>query len=433
METKQNPFIQKLLVVANVFASQKHILAIRDSFITLMPATIIASFWVLVNNLLLSPTNGVLKNVPWLTNLSAIGGQVYNATLGVFAILIAFLIGYNLATSYKDRDPLFAGIFSVIAFFIMLPATLKVTATNQKTVEVGAIFSQNEVSATGMFLAIIVGLVGTTLLCKFNTKKRLVIKMPDAVPPAIANSFNVLIPAFLVSTILGILEYACVTLLNSNVPDLIVKFFQAPLIGSFQSIFGILLYVFLSNLLWAFGLHGTFILGSIAEPVLLTAIQQNMDALKSGHALPNIVTKPFIDCFGWMGGGGVMICLVIAILIGSKREDYRAIGKVGALPSLFNVSEPIMFGLPVVFNPLLGIPLIVAPIVTVAIGYFATAVGLVARTSVLIPWTTPPIISGYLATNGDIRASILQVVLIIIGTLIYLPFVRLANREKPLN
>ncbi|WP_412989330.1 PTS sugar transporter subunit IIC [Pediococcus siamensis] len=432
MENKdKRSFVQTMLVGANKFAGQKHIMAIRDGFIELMPATIIASFWVLVNNLLLG-ANGLFGKYAWASKFMGVGNQIYNATLGILAILIAYTIGYHLARSYKDANPTFSGVFGVISFFIMLPAVLSVTTNTGKNVNVAAIFSQNETSATGMFLAIIASLLGVTLLCKFNRNKHLLIKMPDSVPPAIAGSFNVLLPAFLVSLILGIVEFLIELTLNSNVPDLIVKFFQAPLIGGFQTIFGILVYVFLSNFLWAFGLHGTFILGSVGEPILLTALQQNMDALKNGNTLPNIVTKPFLDAFAWCGGGGMIICLIIAVLIASKRDDYRAIGKIGLVPSLFNVSEPIMFGMPVVFNPILGIPLVITPLVTTTIAYFSTALGLVAKTSVLTPWTTPPIISGYLATNGDIRASLLQVVLIVIGTLIYLPFVKFANRTKEL-
>ncbi|WP_270235137.1 PTS sugar transporter subunit IIC [Lacticaseibacillus suilingensis] len=430
MENKDsNHFVQALLVGANKFSEQKHIMAIRDGFITLMPATIIASFWVLINNLVLG-ANGLLGKFAWAAKLTLIGGQVYNATLGILAILIAYTIGERLTRAYKGDDPSFGGVFGVISFFVLLPASLAVTTATGKNVTVAAIFSQNETSATGMFLAIISSLIGVTLLCKFNKIDKLRIKMPDSVPPALAKSFNVLIPAFLVSLIFGVVDFAVEVGLNTNWPDLIVKFFQAPLVGGFQSLAGILMYVFLSNFLWAFGLHGTFILGSIGEPVLLTSLQQNMDALKDNAALPNIVTKPFLDAFAWCGGGGMILCLILAVLLASKREDYRTIAKVGLVPSLFNVSEPIMFGMPVVFNPILGIPLVITPLVTTTIAYFATAAGLVARTSVMTPWTTPAVISGYLATNGDWRASILQIILIAIGTLIYFPFVRFANRTK---
>ncbi|WP_455387129.1 PTS sugar transporter subunit IIC [Lactiplantibacillus pentosus] len=430
MENKdKNRFVQALLLGANKFAAQKHIMAIRDGFITLMPATIIASFWVLINNLVLG-TNGRLGKYAWAAKLTAVGNQVYNAMMGILAILIAFTIGERLARAYGDEDTIFAGVFGVISFFIMLPATLSVATLKGKTVDVAAIFSQNETSATGMFLAMIASLLGVTLLCKFNKNKHLRIKMPDSVPPALAKSFNVLIPAFIVSFILALIEFIVEIGLSANIPDLIVKFFQAPLVGGFQTLFGVLTYVFLSNLLWAFGLHGTFILGSVGEPILLTSLQQNMDALKQGISLPNIVTKPFLDAFAWCGGGGMLLCLILAVLIASKRDDYRTIAKIGLVPSFFNVSEPIMFGMPVIFNPVLGIPLIITPMVTTTIAYFATAAGLVARTSVLTPWTTPTIISGYLSTNGDWRASVLQIILIAIGTLIYLPFVRFANRMQ---
>ncbi len=426
---EENKLVQGLLSFANKFANQRHIAAIRDGFITLIPYTIIASFWVLVNNLILSSTNGLLKSVPGIDKWNVLGGQVYNATLGILAILIAFTVGDKLAKSYGEAG-LTGSVIGVVSFAVLLPASVALTDVKGDSVTAAGVLTQSLTSASGMFLAIVGSLVGVTLICKFNKMEKLKIKMPESVPPSIAKAFNILIPAFLTTAILGLVEVLVVLLLNTDVPTLIVKFFQAPLIGSFQSLGGILLYVFLNNLLWSFGLHGPFILGSIGEPILLTAIQQNMDALKAGDAMPNIVTKPFLDSFAWMGGGGMMICLVIAILIASKRADYRAITKVGLIPSLFNVSEPMMFGLPVVFNPLLCIPLVVTPIVTTTIAYFATAVGLVAKTSVLIPWVTPPIISGFLATNGDWRASVLQVLLIVIGVFIYLPFVLLTNKEK---
>ncbi|WP_430611712.1 PTS sugar transporter subunit IIC [Enterococcus sp. DIV0876] len=421
-------FVDKMMVFANKFSSQRHIAAIRDGFVALIPITIIASFWVLINNLILSPTNGLLKNIDGAVRWMDIGNQVYNSSLGILAILIAATIGYKLASSYHE-DGLFGAVMGVISFFLVLPAQNAITDTNGESV-MAAAFTQTQTSATGMFLAIIATLISVTLLAKFSKMDALKIRMHESVPPSIAKSFNVLIPAFITTTILGCLEVMVVWFAHTDIPTLVTKFFQAPLVASFQSIGGLLLYVFLSNILWAFGLHGTFILGSIGEPIMMTAIQENMDALKNNTELPNIVTKPFLDSFGWMGGGGMIICLVVAIFIGSKRSDYRSITKVGLIPSLFNVSEPLMFGIPVIFNPLLGIPLVIVPMVTTGIAYFATSLGWIAKTSVLIPWTTPPVLSGYLATNGDWRAAILQIVLLIVGVFIYLPFVLMTNKEN---
>jgi len=429
MFNEENKFIEGLLSGANKFSNQRHIAAVRDGFIDLMPLTIIASFWVLINNMLLNPDTGLLNFIPNIGIFTEIGGYVYNATLGILAILIAFTTGSRLSRSY-GQEGFVGGYTGVASFVTLLPSTVIVNSLEGDVFEVGGVLTQALTSATGMFLAIVASLIGVTVLSKLSEIEKLKIKMPESVPPTIAKSFNVLIPIFIVTLILAVFQFVVVIIFNTNIPDLITTFFQTPLVGSLQTLPGILLYVFLSNLLWAFGIHGTSILGSIGEPLMLTALQENIDALNAGNELPHIVTKPFIDAFGWMGGGGNLICLVIAILIISKREDYRTITKIGLIPSLFNISEPLMFGIPVVFNPLLAIPLIIVPSITISIAYIATNIGLISKTAAMIPWTTPPVISGFLATSGDWRAVILQVLLIILGTLIYMPFVRMTNKAK---
>ena len=141
-----------------------------------------------------------------------------------------------------------------------------------------------------------------------------------------------------------------------------------------------------------------------------------------------IVTKPFLDAFANVGGAGATFSLILALLISSKREDEKLIAKLSFTPGLFNINEPLMFGLPVVLNPVYIIPIIIAPIITTMIAYFATAMGLINKTIVLIPWTTPPVLSAYLATGNDYRAAILSVVLIAISTLIFIPFVMISNK-----
>lgn len=381
-------FIEGLSIFAQKISSQKHIMAIRDGFAAMIPITIIAAFFLLVNNVLLQPENGLLKFIPNVENYLGVGIQVYNATLGIMAILAAFLIGNFLAKSYGME---------------------------------------------GRTEGIIASLVSITMLAKFSKSKRLKISMPESVPPAIAKSFNILIPSFLVLSILAIVEVLVVSFVSMSIPEIIVKVLQIPLVGGFQTLPGILLYVFLAGFLWVFGIHGAFVLGAISGPVLLTSLQQNIDAVNAGVAMPNIVTQPFLDAFVYMGGGGTIICLVIAIFIASKRPDHRMVTKFGLIPSIFNVSEPLMFGLPVVFNPIYGIPLVIAPLASTAMAYFATSWGWISQTYILIPWVTPPVLSGYLATGGDIRASILQIAIIAVGTLIYLPFVLVANRAYVLE
>ncbi len=430
--SKFNKMVEKLSVIAGKISTQKHIMAIRDAFVVTMPIIIVSAVFLLINNVLLQPDTGLLRNIPNSAKLMEIGNQVYNGTLGIFAILVAFSAGYSLAKAYGESGVL-EGIISVCTYAVLVPPTSTITSITGETFEAGGILTQAVTSSSGLFLALIAALVSVTLLCKINKNEKIKIKMPDSVPPAIARSFNMLVPAFIVLTLFAIVEVLVVVITGQSIPEVIVNVLQTPLIGGFQTLPGILLYVFLAGFVWVFGIHGAYVFGAISGPILLTSLQQNIDALKAGEALPNIVTGPFLDAYVYMGGGGTIICLVIAIFIASKREDYRMVTKLGLIPSLFNVSEPLMFGLPVIFNPILGIPLVIAPLVSTTIAYIATNLGLVSYTSIVIPWVTPPIVSGYLATNGDIRGSILQIFIIIVGVLIYLPFVLISNKVANLE
>ncbi|ETY72990.1 PTS beta-glucoside transporter subunit IIC [Lactiplantibacillus fabifermentans T30PCM01] len=424
---KPNKFIDGLTKVAGKLSTNNYIMAVRDGFAGTIPITITAAFFLLINNVLLADKTGFLRNMPGHTILSNIGVQAYNGTLGILTVLVTFLIGFRLA-NYLKSDGATAGIVSVACYVALIPNTIAVTTMAGKTVNAAGVLTQSQTSATAMILGIIASLLGTTILVKFNGNDKLQIKMPDGVPPAVAKAFSSLFPAFFTITIFAAVEEIVVALTHSTVPDIIVKVLQAPLVGGFQSLPGILLYVFLATVVFIFGIHGAFVFGAISGPILLTSLQQNIDAVKAGHAATNIVTQPFLDAYVYMGGGGTMLCLVIAILIFSRRKDERMIANIGGVASLFNISEPMMFGVPIVFNPIYAIPFVVAPMVATIMAYAATAWHLVNTTYILIPWVTPPIISGYLATGGDVRASILQILTLVVGTLIYAPFVMVSNR-----
>ncbi|MCZ4060605.1 PTS transporter subunit EIIC [Pantoea sp. LMR881] len=231
-------------------------------------------------------------------------------------------------------------------------------------------------------------------------------------------------------TLFGILAVLIETCFGSSLHQLVNQLLQAPLQHALQSLHGILGLLFSMNILWFFGIHGVSVMMPITEPTLLVAIQENAAALQQGTIPPHIVTKPFIDAFGFMGGGGQTIGLVIAMLIASRREDHRAITRLSGAPSLFNINEPMIFGIPIIFNPLLLVPFILVPMISVGIAWFATAMEMIDKTTVLIPWTTPPVISAFLATGGDWRAALLALLLLLLSVVIYLPFVLALNRQK---
>ncbi|WKF85893.1 PTS sugar transporter subunit IIC [Lacticaseibacillus pantheris] len=424
---KSNKFIDGLSSFAGKLSSNNYIMAVRDAFAGSIPLTITAAFFLLVNNVLLAPKTGFLRSMPGHEQIMAIGTQAYNGTLGFLTILITFLIGYRLA-KYLKADGSIGGMVSVAGYIALVPNQLTIQGASGKSVPVLGALSQNETSANAMMMGIIAGLVGTTILVKLSKSKRLQIKMPAGVPPAVSKAFSSLFPAFLTITFFAIIEVLVQTLTGMSPADVIVKVLQAPLVGGFQSLPGILLYVFLATVVFIFGIHGAFVFGAISGPILLTSLQQNIDTIKAGASAPNIVTQPFLDAYVYMGGGGTMICLVLAIIIFSRRKDERMIANIGGVASLFNISEPMMFGVPIVFNPVYAIPFVLSPLVATLIAYVSTAAGFVAKTYILIPWVTPPVISGYLATGGDWRASLMQVITIAICTLIYAPFVLASNR-----
>lgn len=417
--------VENFTALAGKISTNRYIASIRDAFSATIPLTIIASVFILINNLLLDSANGLFKSFGNFAVLREIGGQIYNGTMGILGLVVTFLIGLHLAKSFGKEGHL-EGVIGLVCFVILNPNTVSSLTPKGEQVQVTGVLAQANTSATGLFLGIFASLIGVRLFVLLSNNEKLKIKMPESVPPAIANSFNGILPALIVATIFGTFEVVIRHWSGLAIPELVAKIVQIPLVGGFQSWFGITFYCFLSCLLFFFGVHGPFVLGSVSGPILLTALQQNMDAHAKGNVLPNIVTQPFVDCYVYI----TMISLIIAIFIASKKAEYRAVAKIGAVPAVFNISEPLMFGLPIVFNPILGIPYVLVPVVSSTLGYVATALGLVGKTYLTVPWVTPAGLSGYLATGGDIRASILQIIIIAVGVCVYLPFVLMANKLR---
>lgn len=435
---------EKIMPLASKLSSQRHLSAVRDAFIEIMPLVIVGSFMVLINNVFLSTKAGGLFSLfpnpaqyePLLAEIRPVFGLVYNGTLNIISLLIAFSVAYKLSASYQEQKPSFYGVLAVGILIIMFPQTteFKVDIKGVETaVDIAGTITSNETGAVGLFMAFFTAIVSTELLRRLTRVKKLVIQMPSSVPPAVAKSFNVLIPAFLVIFCFALGAHLLDTFWETTLQEIINKVIQAPVSQALENFFGIFVVMFLQNGLWAFGIHGAFALSPVVEPSLLIALEQNAAASLAGNMLPNIVTKPFIDAFVLIGGGGTTIGLLGAIFIASKREDYRAVSKFSLMPGLFNINEPLIFGLPVVLNPILMIPLVLSPLICLTIAYSATVLNLVGKTYILVPWTTPPVISAFLATGGDYRAIILSLILICVSIIVYLPFVIVANKAKDLE
>lgn len=411
-------------------------LAIRDSFIVTMPLVMAASVMVLLNALIFS--NATVQRILDLSPLAELASIVNNGTMSILAIIVCYNIGWNLATHYIQTgviddpsfSPVHAGILSTAVMFILMPLSSTVTLMDGNTAEATGVFLQSLTSSSGLATAMIAALVSTELFIKLAKMKSFKIRMPEGVPPAVATSFNSLVPEIVVILFFSVVVFTLNHTTGLNVPQLIELAIQTPLKAFVLSVPGILFLQFFSDFLWVFGMHGSSILAPIRQAPLLQSIQENMDAFSVGKEIPNIITEPFTNAFGLIGGGGCILPLVIAILWASKRQEQRSIAKFGLTTCLFNITEPIMFGLPVVMNPIYMIPCAIIPSINLVIAYAATSLGIISKTVAAAPWITPPVIQSFIATGGDIRAAVLTVILIILDVFLFLPFVLAANKAK---
>lgn len=427
---------EKMLPIVSKMSSQRHLLAIRDSFIVTMPLVMAASVMVLLNALTFS--NATVQRILDLSPLAELASIVNNGTMSILAIIVCYNIGWNLATHYIQTgviddpsfSPVHAGILSTAVMFILMPLSSTVTLMDGNTAEATGVFLQSLTSSSGLATAMIAALVSTELFIKLAKMKSFKIRMPEGVPPAVATSFNSLVPEIVVILFFSVVVFTLNHTTGLNVPQLIELAIQTPLKAFVLSVPGILFLQFFSDFLWVFGMHGSSILAPIRQAPLLQSIQENMDAFSVGKEIPNIITEPFTNAFGLIGGGGCILPLVIAILWASKRQEQRSIAKFGLTTCLFNITEPIMFGLPVVMNPIYMIPCAIIPSINLVIAYAATSLGIISKTVAAAPWIAPPVIQSFIATGGDIRAAVLTVILIILDVFLFLPFVLAANKAK---
>jgi len=414
-----NKFMQKFIEVAGRIGAQRHLVAIRDGFVAIMPLIIIGSLGVLLNNF---PPLGSFELTALLDNIfgegvwQVVGGSIWNGTFAVLGLLVAFSIAYNLAKSY-EIDGLSAGLVSAAAYIMLVPET---------PTDWGLEFAW--LGAQGLFIAIILALVLTELF-KVLVQSKFTIKMPEGVPEGVTKSFTALIPASLILVLVGLFQAIISAFSDLSVFEMIFNVIQEPLQGLGNTLPAAMLIAFLNHLLWFFGLHGTNILGSVIEPLYLPLLEQNLQLFQEGMSafdVPYVVTKPFFDTFVYMGGSGTTIALILAVFIVIRREKnhpYRQVSKLSAPAGLFNINEPVIFGFPIVLNPVMLIPFIFIPVLLTVISYIALSTGLVPKTVAILPWTTPPILSGYLVTGGDWRGVALQIFNLGIATLLYIPFI----------
>lgn len=374
---------EKLLPIMNKVTTQRHLNAIRDGLIATIPLTVVGAIFLLI------------PYIPWpqsyvnyMGNHPDLVGKIlvpYYMTLSLLSLYVAFGIGSRLARSY-ELDSLAGGITSVLAFVM----TIGVTSTAE-----GAFLSMRYLGGEGMFTAIITSILAVEVM-RFCKKKNVVIRMPKQVPPNVGNSFESLIPLLITTALVWIIVHFLGLDINSLIASVITPIFKV----SANSIVAPLLFVILTAIMWLFGMHPAM-LSSIMLPIWLVNAEANMAAAAAGLDIPNIGVQPFIFTFLWIGGGcgTLSLCLFMCF---SKSKQLKSLGRLSIVPSIFNINEPILFGLPIVLNPVWAIPAIVGPIICTFVTYFAFSTGIVpgmgAPTAAI--WTLPSIFSAVISTSS---------------------------------
>ena len=419
---KFNVFLEeKFMPVAAKLGNQKHIQAIRDGLILSMPLTIAGSIFLILAFL---PISGYYEFMAGIFGDAWMGKVLYpvRATFDIMAIFGCIGVAYRLAEKNKV-DCLSSVALALMTFMILTP--FKVSFMNSTVEAIPLMYT----GSAGLFGAIISSIISVEIYTWF-IRKNIVIKMPENVPPAVAKSFVALIPtlALMIGTLIVRLILENTSL--QNIHELLKVILTTPLKTLVGSWWGLAIIIAIIQLFWIAGLHGSTIILGMIGPVLGLLGDQNRLAYEVGAEIPNVIGGPFFDLFISLGGGGGTFALAFLLAFVSKSRQLKEIGKISVGAACFNINEPIIFGLPIVMNPYLIIPFFITPILTGLIGYFSIAIGILPKLpGISIPWTTPPLISGYLGSIGSFRYVILQVILILIGMIIYLPFFKAFDKK----
>lgn len=469
---KLDQILDVLTMVGGKLGSNRQLSNLRDSFATFMPFVIMGSLAILINSLIIQPgsiiagwsgadSGSVLTGgdgtpnalyVSWSNfafYVEPIFSGITGATTQSMALFMAFFLGYYGLKSYGNEKPLFGGAITLAVFLALQPI--------QAGVALGAGASYGNAArflgSGGLIEAIFAGLVAPLVYHKLTLVEAFKIKMPDGVPPAIGNAFGALIPVGIMLFTFGLIQPIWGAIIYAAGPgqldgaidpsvyyifNAIEKWIAEPFMDLGATIWAVIIIAFLVSLLWFVGLHGSNIMSPVIQTLWLPLLIQNMDILNNTYggnmqlALDsgtlNTWTMATASTFLTVGGGGYALALLIPLTFASRLPHAKAIARLALPPSAFNISEPVVYGLPIMLNMFYIIPfLFVAPIISV-FAYLFTAWGWMNPAVAYAAWMMPGVILAPVITTLDWRAGVYSVVFLIGGCFAYLPFVILESR-----
>jgi cellobiose PTS system EIIC component len=425
--SKFDSLADKMSLIAEKVDDNKYLSVIKNAFSMYMPFIIVGSFASLGNVLITSETTGLAKfeSFKFLTALKPAFSALSFATMGIMTISIIVILAALLARKNHENEILSA-IVALGAYISIVPQSIASIVDGVEKLVSG--LPEASINSSGLFIGMILTILVVELFNKLCKIEKIKIKMPPQVPSAISKSFNVLIPIFITLFVVAIFGRMFVLLTGIYLNDFIYQILQVPMEVFLQTPAGTIGLAIFSQLFWVVGIHGGLVISPLRSPIMAAALAANIAAVEAGNAPTNAVTMSTWRAFINIGGAGLVFSLIIALFIASKRKEQRAIAKIGLIPSIFSISEPVSFGLPLVLNPTYAIPFVFSAGISSVITLLAFQFGILTPNFVDVPYGLPIIMNAFL--GWGINGVIVQIIVIAAGVLTYLPFVLLANKQK---
>ncbi len=422
MESKFLEKLEKVLLpIGSKLGNQKHLQAISVGMMMTLALIVVGSLFLIVANPpinleLVDPnTSNIFLQfmIGWkkfaMANYDIIT-KPFNFTMGVVGLMTAFTIAYSLANEYKLNN-LTSGLISM-ATFLMVAAPI----------EEGKIVMQY-LGADGLFIAIIISLISveiSMLVERLGWKFK-----SEHIPPAVLSFMNALIPLLLNILIIYGLSVIIFVKTGKTIPELIMALLT-PALNIGNNIWGYLAILIFGNILWLFGINGTSVIFPIVFAIGIANAGINAELVRQGKE-PEMLMNLQMFRVAILGGAGNTLGLIL-LMLRSKSEQLKTLGKLAFVPGICGINEPVIFGTPIIFNPILGIPFLITPIVTVSMAYIAQKIGLISMGYIVDPSFAPFFIQGYLSSL-DFRNLIFYFLLVVISLIIYFPFFKVYEKN----
>ena len=418
-----------LLSISSKVETNKYLGSIKEAFTMFVPFIIVGSFGSMLN-ILVSGANGLAQWVPWLSNLSPAFTAINFVTISCMSLPIAFLIGYKLAEK-ENLPQLESGLIGLLSYLAVCPNTISTVVEGLKDPVVVNGLGAGVIGAQGLFVSMIMSMVAVKFFGLLTNIDAIKIKMPDSVPTGIARSFNILIPSFIIIPAFSVGGCLFNTFTGNYLNVWIYNIIQLPLQALANTTGGILVLALVNQLFWFLGIHGGMVIEGVRGPLSAAGLAENISAVQAGGVATNILTRGFWTSFVVVGGGGITLSLLIAIFIFSKREDHKSIAKFSLIPGICGINEPVVFGLPLVLNPIFAIPFILNSVIAAFIAVVATNIGFLTCGVLDCPPGLPVFVTGFISYG--IHGIIVQAIILIVTFIIWVPFVLMSNKQAKLE